>query len=133
MVKRRSQREATPDVGETRSGSFHNPFAELRDKLSLPSSTPEESPAASSAEAPAPEPSLPPAARPVIRLERKGHGGKDVTRVTRLARSPEEARRLLPILKQRLGCGGVVEECDILLQGDQRERLEGFLSLLPDR
>jgi translation initiation factor 1 len=66
-------------------------------------------------------------ARAVVRLERKGHGGKEVTLVDKLELSRTELEKWLKALKQALGCGGVVEEGALVLQGDQRERLPALL------
>ncbi len=62
--------------------------------------------------------------RPVlVRVERKGRGGKTVT-VIRGVQSPAAGRRaLLRHLKSRLGTGGTVKGDQIEIQGDQRERI----------
>jgi len=98
---------------------FHSPFAALKDRLGpLP-----EGPGA-----PAPA-SLPPNAprRAVIRLERKGRGGKEVTLVEQLGLGADEMARWLGELKRSLGCGGTVEDSALLFQGDQRDRLAAAL------
>ena len=64
------------------------------------------------------------AGRAVIRLERAGRGGKEVTIVERVGASPAEREQLLKKLKAALGCGGTIEGDSIVLQGDQRKRLE---------
>ncbi len=63
----------------------------------------------------------------VVRLERKGRGGKEVTVVEKLDLRASELGRWAKSLKQGLGCGGVVEERTIVLQGDQRERAMAWL------
>ena len=68
-----------------------------------------------------------PAARAVIRLERKGRGGKEVTCVEQLELSPPELQGWLKEMKQTLGCGGVLEGSAIVLQGDQRRRVKAIL------
>jgi translation initiation factor 1 len=98
----------------------NNPFAalsSLREKLPEGRAAPQETPKA----APTPK-------RAVLRLERKGHGGKEMTRIEKLGLSSEALAAWLKDLKQTLGCGGVVEGEDILLQGDQRERLVPLLT-----
>jgi translation initiation factor 1 len=87
---------------------FNNPFGKLGGKK------------------PPPAPPKAPA-RAVVRYERKGHGGKEMTRVEHLGLSPKELERWLKEAKQGLGCGGVVEKDALLLQGDQRERLRAWL------
>jgi len=99
---------------------FHNPFQGLRDKLGdLP-------------EGPQPQPRPPPEAkgpaRAVVRMERKGRGGKEVTVVEQLELKPAALQDLLKDLKNALGCGGTVEGATLLLQGDQRKRLPQLLT-----
>ena len=98
---------------------FHNPFAALSLKR-------EELPAGP---APAPpkaeEPKGP--ARAVVRLERKGRGGKEVTVVEQLGLPEAEREKWLKALKGALGCGGAMEDDTLVLQGDQRERLPALL------
>lgn len=101
------------------AGPFHNPFASLGLKR-------EELPAGP---APAPlkaeEPKGP--ARAVVRMERKGRGGKEVTVVEQLGLPEAEREKWLKALKGALGCGGAVEGDTLVLQGDQRERLPSLL------
>jgi translation initiation factor 1 len=75
--------------------------------------------------APAPVPKGP--ARAVVRYERKGRGGKEATLVEKLELRAPELELWCKALKQALGCGGVVENGAIVLQGDQRSRLEALL------
>ena len=97
---------------------FHNPFGALREKLGdLP---------AGPAPAP-PEPAKGPA-RAVVRMERKGRGGKEVTAVEQLDLPPRELAVWLKDLKAALGCGGAVEGDALILQGDQRTRLPELLA-----
>ena len=98
---------------------FHNPFAALGLKRDALPPGP----------APAPvkdEPARGPA-RAVVRMERKGRGGKEVTVVEQLGLPEAEREKWLKALKGALGCGGVVEEDTLVLQGDQRERLPALL------
>jgi translation initiation factor 1 len=101
---------------------FNNPFGSL-EKLrdGLPSGP--EQPLVVALEQPAKGP-----ARAVIRLERKGHGGKEVTLVEKLELSAAELERWSKELKQQLGCGGSVEGDALLFQGDQRARLKTVLA-----
>lgn len=108
------------------SALFNNPFAKLGATVSglppgpVPSaiSTSEKKTLASSSGAPS---------RAVVRYERKGHGGKEMTRVEQLGLSSAELARWLKEAKQSLGCGGVVAGETLLLQGDQRDRLRLWL------
>jgi translation initiation factor 1 len=97
---------------------FHNPFGALREKLGhLP---------AGPAPAAAALPKGP--ARAVVRMERKGRGGKEVTAVEQLDLSARELAVWLKDLKAALGCGGAVEGDALVLQGDQRKRLPELLA-----
>jgi translation initiation factor 1 len=113
-----------------------DPFAELEKlRASLPRG-PEPAPAA-----PAPA-KQPPSPRAVVRMERKGRGGKEVTVVSltrpappnrrgsggdKLALPPAELERWCRDLKQALGCGGTVDGELIVLQGDLRSRIGAVL------
>lgn len=66
-------------------------------------------------------------ARAVVRLERKGRGGKDVTVVEQLGLPPAELEVWLKALKGQLGCGGAVEGERLVLQGDLRKRIGPLL------
>lgn len=95
----------------------NNPFGRLKDMLKdLP---PGPAPAAKA------EPKGPP--RAVVRMERKGRGGKEVTVVEQLELRPKELEAWLKALKQALGCGGVVEEGALVVQGDHRARVKAWL------
>jgi translation initiation factor 1 len=64
----------------------------------------------------------------VIRREKKGHGGKEVTRVEKLDLRARELEVWCTELKRKLGVGGSVDGSDLLFQGDQRERLQPLLT-----
>lgn len=66
-------------------------------------------------------------ARAVVRYQRKGRGGKEVTVIEQLALSSAERGVWLQALKQSLGCGGTVEDEALVLQGDQRSRVRDWL------
>jgi translation initiation factor 1 len=80
-------------------------------------------------EAPTPAPVSAPKgpARAVVRLERKGRRGKEVTIVEKLALEPAELELWCRELKQALGCGGAIETDKIVLQGDLRDRFATVL------
>lgn len=69
----------------------------------------------------------PPPARAVVRLERKGRGGKEATVIEKLALPPAALVRWSEQLKRALGCGGAVEGDALVIQGDQRERVRRWL------
>jgi translation initiation factor 1 len=121
------KKKAPPHDGP--EGPFNAAFASLRARVPERPGTPSPGSGAA-AEAPkAPKAqALPPApARAVVRLERKGRGGKEATIVEKLALPPAALAGWTDALKRALGCGGVVEGDRILLQGDQRERVRGWL------
>lgn len=104
-----------------------NPFAGLKDKLGVVA-VPDAPKPAAAAQAPAPAPTGKTApARAVVRIEKKGRGGKEVTVVEKLALSEPELERWLKDLKQSLGTGGVTEEGSLILQGDHRTRIAAWL------
>jgi len=80
-----------------------------------------------------PEPSAPgskpkPPARAVVRMERKGRGGKEVTVIDKLGLRAVELEAWCRELKQALGCGGAVDGELIILQGDLRSRVPAVLT-----
>ena len=107
------------------TGSLNSPFArlgELRERL------PPGRAAGAGAAAPSRAPAVTKApARAVVRYERKGHGGKEATRVEQLDLPAASLERWLKEAKQALGCGGSVDGDTLLLQGDQRGRLHAWL------
>ncbi len=113
-----SKRDRGADPGPEEPAPFHNPFGGLAERLGM------------SPEPARPGPPPPPAApsRAVVRLERKGRGGREVTLVEKLDLSQEALARWLKELKQALGCGGAVEGDALCLQGDLRGRLKELLA-----
>ncbi len=60
----------------------------------------------------------------VLRMERKGHGGKTVTRIEGMQ---GDLGALAKTLRKALGCGVRVDGEYLLVQGDQRERARDWL------
>jgi translation initiation factor 1 len=113
------KKDRKAELAEPAAAPFNNPFAKLSvDREALPAG-------------PAPKPAEPEVAkgpaRAVVRLERKGRGGKEVTVVEQLGLSARELEAWVKALKGALGCGGSVEGESLVLQGDQRERLPALL------
>ena len=99
-----------------------SPFAQLEAlRSSLPAGPAQ--PAAPGATAPPRGP-----ARAVVRMERKGRGGKEVTVVDKLGLGPAALEAWCRDLKQALGCGGAVDGELIVLQGDLRTRVPAVLT-----
>lgn len=117
MGKKRSgdERPAPP------AGRFQDPFAKLRERLPA-GWTPPAAPAAA-----ADPPGARGPARAVVRIERKGRGGKEATLVEKLELAPAALEAWLDEAKRALGCGGAVEGGALVLQGDQRERIARWL------
>lgn len=69
-----------------------------------------------------------PPAWAVVRMERKGRGGKEATVIEKLGLVPAQLELWCKELKQALGCGGVVDGDTIVLQGDLRPRLPAVLT-----
>jgi translation initiation factor 1 len=67
-------------------------------------------------------------ARAVVRMERKGRGGKEVTVVEKLGLAEKELETWCRELKQALGCGGAIDGDTIVLQGDLRTRIPAVLT-----
>ena len=104
---------------------FHNPFAALGH---LRGNLPEKKEPTTPAPAPKSDPNARTIPRAVVRLERTGRGGKEVTVVEQLTLNPAEREQWLKALKSALGCGGSVEGESLVMQGDQRKRLPALLT-----
>jgi translation initiation factor 1 len=99
---------------------FHNPFAALQGlKAALPDKPVPVKP----------EPERKGPAKCVVRMERTGRGGKEVTVIEQLemSLSLKEREKWLKALKGSLGCGGTLEGDNLVLQGDHRERIVALL------
>jgi len=68
----------------------------------------------------------------IIRISRetKGRGGKGVSLVNGLPMTEDELKLLAAKLKQHCGTGGTVKAGVIEIQGDQRDKLMGYLEKL---
>ncbi|HEX8947449.1 MAG TPA: hypothetical protein VF790_00730 [Dissulfurispiraceae bacterium] len=85
-------------------------------------------------EEPAGKVSKPPASsahrKVLVRLEKKGRGGKSVSIIEGLQLSGNELEKLLKQLKTKLGTGGTVKNDFLEIQGDHRDALCSFLEAL---
>ena len=111
----------------------NNPFGDLRKQLGLPEKSSETSgqsalgtPALRDFEPGDFDRSGP--KRAVVRYERSGRGGKEVTVIEQLGLKEPELQVWVKQLKAALGCGGSVEHDTIMLQGDHRKRLPAILT-----
>lgn len=95
---------------------FNNPFGALGGmREALPTQPPK------------PEKEKKGPARAVVRLERAGRRGKEVTLVEHLELPAKEREAWLKELKSAMGCGGQLEDEALVLQGDLRERVAKWL------
>jgi translation initiation factor 1 len=117
----------TPPPPPAPAAAFNSPFAKLAERLLDVRPAPPPRPAPP---APPSKPAKPPPARAVVRLERKGRGGKEATVIEKLALPPKELAAWSDALKRTLGCGGAVEGDAIVVQGDQRERVRKWLEAM---
>lgn len=102
-----------------------NPFSVLEGmRASLPSQ-PAPAPVRKPEQTAKPKKAAP--ARAVVRIERKGRGGKEATVVEKLTLADAELETWLREMKQSFGCGGALEDGAIVLHGDQRDRVVFFL------
>jgi len=62
-----------------------------------------------------------------ISLETKHRAGKAVTVVSGFVGTPEDLEKLTKELKTSCGTGGAAKEGEIIIQGDQREKIKQFL------
>jgi len=104
---------------------FHNLFGVLSRLRGTPAGEAAAPALAAPSTAAPPEQAIP---RAVVRLERSGRGGKDVTVIKHLALGQAQREAWLKALKAGLGCGGSFEGDALVSQGDQRERLPKLLA-----
>jgi translation initiation factor 1 len=65
--------------------------------------------------------------RAVLRYERKGRGGREVTLIEHTGLSASDLDQWCRDARKAFGCGGTVEGDAIVLHGDQRTRLPPWL------
>lgn len=63
----------------------------------------------------------------IVMLERKGRGGKDVTLIEGYRGPDPEKEELVKKLKTYCGTGGSFKDGEMIVQGDQREKVLRFL------
>ncbi len=117
MPKRRPRLPLAPD------GRLAQPFQAL---AALTGSLPQQvlAPAPPPAQSPAP----PQRQHYHVHSERKGRGGKAVTLVGGLQLPHDALMALAQAMRRQLGCGVVVQQSILVVQGDQAERVRSWLA-----
>lgn len=131
------KRKKRVDVTATSDEPVNNPFASLaglREQLSAqPSAHAEPQVAAPKAEPQGEPPDATFGPKVVVSREKKGRGGKTVTRVCGLGLTRAKLEELAKTMQRALGCGATLDGSDILLQGAQTERAKAKLLSLGAR
>ncbi|MCB9751237.1 MAG: translation initiation factor [Myxococcales bacterium] len=132
---KRSKRDA-PRITEDASALTSNPFAGLAglagaapDEPAEPESSPPDDAPPDTTSSERPWQGRPKAltGKLVITRERKGHGGKTVTRLTGVALPPAELETLTRALRRAFGCGGQLDGGDVVLAGARQQQLADWL------
>lgn len=124
--KKKSGKKSVPAASGTEKLA-HNPFGQLAGMSGQVAASPASNEDTEERAVP-PEPEAPPLRFPkklVVRMEKKGRRGKTVTRISGFPR--HELKALCVEMKKALGCGAMVEEADVILQGSLVDRAAAWL------
>ena len=131
MAKNKSKKTPREDPGATAGALSHNPFAALSATATVDAASDTRRQPAPSVVAPS---DRPPTASPsarfpsqiVIRREKKGRGGKTITRLSGVP--TDGLSSLTGEMKKALGCGATAEGADLILLGSLVDRAAAWLS-----
>ena len=118
-------KDRQPEKREMPAG--HRLLADKLNEKGFAASAPEETPESSPASLADALTALTRAGKIVLRREHKGRGGKTVTIASGLNLSATELDTLARAMRKGLGCGSIVENGAIVLQGDIPERAQTWL------
>lgn len=134
-MSKKNRKKKKIDTSPDTEGLTHNPFANLlqeTDLSDLPEGPEQKSESAPEKELSPPEQlqkRLNGVGKVVLRKERKGRGGRTVTLIEGVDDFAEPLlEELASQLKKALGTGATLEEGTVVLQGDQRDRANQWLS-----
>ena len=116
-----------PDDGPPSPFAALGPLASKQPQPATPTAPPAAQPARNPAAA---VPALQGNTPVRVGRERKGRGGKTVSIITGVMSRETGQQALLKLLKGKLGTGGTLEDGNIIIQGDHRERIVEILNEL---
>jgi len=119
--KRKNRSSTAAQAESSATTSLGSLFANAGFTASEPSPTVEEPPT------PSPVVDWASERKVVLRMERKGRGGKTVTVIAQLHLEQAGLEQVARDLRRTLGCGARVEGSEVVVQGDVRDRARAWL------
>jgi translation initiation factor 1 (eIF-1/SUI1) len=127
---RKKQQRRVPAKGDGKEDPFPGGLGDLlvEQGFTASSDTTEQGPAEQHSNTSSAEDVVARAQRWIVRISKKGRGGREATLLSpRGLGENEDLSSLARRIRKQMGCGASLEGPDILVQGDQRERLERWL------